>query len=225
MNIALRCFALVIGLVPAAAAAQVPVFAPPPEATLTVDTTLMKRWVGNYLERPLTLEFYGDTMLVVGDQHALSYRITYDSIIATGDTNVVARYRLARGRLLLETPDGNVITMASQRTLGRPLTGRWIGEVDSAGTYFPVEVKLNTNRTACWRKTPDGKWALGEWDRETRRVTLTWETTEWTGFYDPQNNALQLDPVSDSTRTSTSPSGILRRILRGNGFGESCPNR
>src|SRR5262245_17206175 len=67
------------------------------------DTAVLKRWVGNYLERPLTLEFYGDTMLVVGDQHALNYRMTFDSLIATGDTTLVARYRLVRDRLLLET--------------------------------------------------------------------------------------------------------------------------
>ncbi|MGH7487154.1 MAG: hypothetical protein ACREMY_16355, partial [bacterium] len=65
------------------------------------DTALLKRWVGNYLERPLTLEFYGDTMLVVGDQHALNYRVTFDSLVATGDTSVVARYRIVRDRLLL----------------------------------------------------------------------------------------------------------------------------
>jgi hypothetical protein len=189
------------------------------------DTTVLKRWVGNYLERPLTLEFYGDTMLVVGDQHALNYRMTYDSLIATGDTTLVARYRLVRDRLLLETPDLNVITMAPQKTLGRPLTGRWVGDVDSAGTTIPVELHLNTSRTACWRKSPDGKWTVGEWDRQTRVVTLTWDNAEWDGRYDPQGNSLLLDPVSDSTHTTNGPRGILRRVFRGTGAGGQCPGR
>ena len=34
------------------------------------DTTLTKRWVGLHLERPLELEFYGDTMLVVNDRYS-----------------------------------------------------------------------------------------------------------------------------------------------------------
>jgi hypothetical protein len=189
------------------------------------DTTVLKRWVGNYLERPLTLEFYGDTMLVVGDQHALNYRMTFDSLIATGDTTLVARYRLVRDRLLLETPDMNVITMAPQQTLGRPLTGRWVGEVDSAGTTYPVELALNTSRTACWRKPPDGKWTMGEWDRQTRVVTLTWDNGEWDGRYDPQGNSLLLDPISDSTHTNTGPRGILHRVFRGAFAGVQCSGR
>src|SRR5882757_2665379 len=85
---------------PAAGYAQFPGSSAPPASPAQVqDTTLLKRWVGNYLEHPLTLEFYGDTMLVVGDRHALNYRLTFDSLIATGDTNVVARYRLVRDRL------------------------------------------------------------------------------------------------------------------------------
>jgi hypothetical protein len=189
------------------------------------DTALLKRWVGNYLERPLTLEFYGDTMLVVGDQHALNYRMTFDSLIATGDTNVVARYRVVRDRLLLETPDLNVITMAPQKTLGRPLTGRWVGDVDSSGTTISVELNLNTSRTACWRRAPDGKWTMGEWDRQTRLVTLTWDNSEWDGRYDPQGNSLLLDPISDSTHTTTGPRGILRRVFRGAFAGAQCPGR
>jgi hypothetical protein len=212
----LLCCSLLLLSLPAGAAAQQPA---------QQDTTLLQRWVGNYLERPLTLEFYGDTMLVVGDQHALNYRLTYDSLIATGDTNVVARYRVTMGRLLLETPDAQVITMARQRTLGRPLTGRWIGDVDSSGTTLPIELNLNTSRTACWRHSPDGKWTVGEWERETRVITLTWDNDEWTGLYDPQRNSLLLDPPSDSTHTTTGPTGILRRIFRGATPPGQCPGR
>jgi hypothetical protein len=187
------------------------------------DTTLLKRWVGNYLEKPLTLEFYGDSMLVVGDRHALSYHMTYDSLIATGDTMVVARYRLVRGRLLLEPPDGNLITMAPQRTLGRPLTGRWVGDVDTSGTSVPIELNINADRTACWHGTPDGKWTTGEWERETRVITLTWDNSEWTGLYDPQRNSLILEPLSDSTHTSKSPTGVLRRAFRATAPATQCP--
>jgi len=196
---------------------------PTPATAQEPDTTLLKRWVGTYLDRPLTLEFYGDTMLVVGDRHALSYRLTYDSLVATGDTMVVARYRLARGRLLLEVPDGNVITLAAQRTLGRPLTGRWVGDVDTSGTTIPVELNLNADRTACWHSAPDGKWATGEWERETRVITLTWDAGEWTGLYDPQRNSLILEPLSDSTHTVKSPTGILRRVFRAAAPPTQCP--
>jgi len=130
-----------------------------------------------------------------------------------------------RDRLLLETPDLNVITMAPQKTLGRPLTGRWVGEVDSSGTTIPVELNLNVSRTACWRKPPDGKWTMGEWDRQTRLVTLTWDNAEWDGRYDPQGNSLLLDPISDSTHTATGPRGILRRAFRGAFAGAQCPGR
>ncbi len=211
-----RCFvprwlSLALLLTPAAAFAQ------------QEDTTLLRRWVGNYLEKPLTLEFYGDTMLVVGDRHALTYRMTYDSIVAEGDTSVVARYRLSHGRLLLEIPDGNVITMATQKTLGRPLTGRWAGDVDTSGTAIPIELNINPDRTACWHTTPDGKWTIGEWERETRVVTLTWENGEWGGLYDPQRNSLILEPVSDSTHASSGPRGVLRRVFRGMAPAAPCP--
>ena len=187
------------------------------------DTALEKRWVGNYLERPLTLEFYGDTMLVVGDRHALDYRLTGDSLIANGDTTIRARYRLAYGRLLLEVPDGNVITMAPQRTLGRQLTGHWIGSVDSAGTAIPVELNLYNDRTACWRVTPDGKWMRGEWDRDSRTVTMIWDNGEWIGRYDPQGNALVLKPAVDSSQgTTPSPAGTLQHAFRGPAGGSSC---
>jgi len=202
---------------PAAGYAQFP--APPAQVQ---DTTLLKRWVGNYLERPLTLEFYGDTMLVVGDRHALNYRLTFDSLVANGDTTIQARYHLSHGRLLLETPDGNVVTMAAQKTLGRPLTGRWVGDVDSSGTIMPLELNLNTDRTACWHSGPEGKWTRGEWDRETRLITLTWDAGEWTGFYDPQRNFLTLKPSTDSTH-SVEPTGTLQRVFRGPAPSSACP--
>jgi hypothetical protein len=181
------------------------------------DTVLLRRWVGFHQERPLTIEFYGDTMLVVGDQHALNYRLTFDSLVAIGDTSFAVRYRMSYGRLLLETAEGDVITMSPQPPLARPLTGRWVGDVDTAGTYQPAELVLRADRSARWRALPDGRLSTGEWDRETRRITLIWENgTEWSGLYDPQGNTLLLEPVSDSTGTVQpgGATGILRRTFR-----------
>jgi hypothetical protein len=182
-----------------------------------VDTTLLRRWVGNHLERPLTLEFYGETMLVVGDRLALNFRLTPVSIIAEGDTSFTVRYRMAFGRLLLETQAGDVITMSTQNTLGRPITGRWVGDLDTAGATQLAEVVLDPDRSAHWHGIPDGRRSSGEWERETRVVTLTWEDgSEWTGLYDPQRNTLLLEPVADSTGVVRrgKATGVLRRMFR-----------
>jgi hypothetical protein len=155
-------------------------------------------------------------MLVVGDRHALTYQLSADSLIAFGDTSFVARYRLVMSRLLLETPDG-VITMSQQPTLGRPLTGRWVGDVEADGAYQPGELELTADRTARWRPLADGKPAIGEWERETRRITLTWDNgNEWSGLYDPQRNTLLLEPRADSTGAVRpgGATGILRRVFR-----------
>ena len=198
--------AFFLAIFPAAAAAQQP------------DTTLYNsRWVATYLEKSLTLEFYGDTMLVVGDRHPLSYHLTADSIVATGDTSLAVRYRRAYGKLLLETAGGDIITMSPQAALGRQLIGRWIGDVDTSGTTHLAEVRLGSDRSAVWRVLPDGKPALGEWDRQTRKVTLTWnDGGEWTGLYDPLRNTLLLEQVSDSTGALVpgGATGVLRRVFR-----------
>jgi len=183
------------------------------------DTTLLRRWVG----WPLTLEFYGDTMLVVGDHHALDYRLTSDSLVATGDTSIRAQYRLSHGRLLLDLPDGSVITMATQKTLARPLTGHWIGALDSLGSAIPAELNLNADRSACWHVTPDGKWLQGEWDRQFRQVTMTWDNNEWIGIYDPQRNSILLRPIADSTHIPPTPGGSFQRVFRGPNTSGRCP--
>lgn len=180
------------------------------------DTTLLRRWVGNHRERSLTFEFYGDSMLVVGDRHALHYRLTPDSLTATGDSNFAVRYRLSYGRLLLETPDGEVVTMSRQSTLGRPLTGRWVGELQLGDSIAPGELRLDSDRSAAWR-VDGGKNRSGEWERQARRVTLTWDDgTEWSGLYDPNGNTLLVEPVADSTGAVRpgGASGVLRRVFR-----------
>ena len=177
---------------------------------------MLGRWVGIHLEKSLTLEFYGDTMLVVGDRHPLNYRLTPDSIIATGDTSFAVRYRLAFGKLLLESGD-DIITMSRQITLGRPLIGRWVGDVDTSGTTQLAELRLSVDRSASWRALPSGKPEYGEWDRQTRKVTLTWTNGgEWIGLYDPTRNTLLLEPATDSTGVVQpgGATGVLRRVFR-----------
>lgn len=182
-------------LVPAGAAAQ-------------RDSVLAHRWVGVHLGRPLQLEFYADTMLVVGDEHVLDFRLTGDSLVAFGDTTIACQYRLAMGRLLLQTPNG-MVTMAVQSALARPLTGRWRGPL---GTDDGAEAELVifADGTARWRRLPEGRWTGGEWDREMRAVTFTWaDESEWRGQYDPIGNAM----LYELTVPESQPT-ILRRIFR-----------
>lgn len=188
-----------------------------PAAAQQADSSGLGRWVGIHRERSLTLEFYGDTMLVVGDRYPLNYHLTADSIIATGDTSLAVRYRRSYGKLLLETADGDIITMSPQIPLGRPLTGRWVGDLDTAGTAQLIELRLNGDRSAEWRALPSGKKEFGEWDRQTRKVTVTWSNGgEWSGLYDPLRNTLLLEPVTDSTGAVQpgGATGILRRVFR-----------
>jgi len=175
------------------------------------ETSLRGRWVGLHHNAPLELEFYGDTMLVVNDVYPLHYRATSDSLIGTGDTTLTARYWFSVCRLLLETPDGSLITMASQQALARPLTGRWVGDL---GTPDGVraELRLNANGTARWHRLPDGPWTDGEWERATRIITFTWagaDTIPWVAHYDVEGNALLFDHTLLGSRTT-----IFQRVFR-----------
>lgn len=174
------------------------------------DSVLAHRWVGTHLGRPLHFEFYGDTMLVLNDRHALDFRLTHDSLVAVGDTIVMGRYRLSFGRLLFTTPDG-VVTMATQSALARPLTGRWRGPLGTDDDAR-LEIQLFANGVARWRLFPNGRWTSGEWDRDFRIITFVWEDeeeTEWKALYDPIGNALQFEQtVPESGAT------ILRRTFR-----------
>jgi hypothetical protein len=195
------------------------VFVPRP-ATAQRDSVLPHRWVGIHRNRPLQLEFYGDTMLVVNDTHALDFRLTSDSLVAFGDTSIVGRYRLVRVAdhqlppdsvqhwLLLETPDG-VVTMAEQAALARPLTGRWRGPLGTEDGA-QVELVISIAGTARWRRLPGGAWMDGEWDRDMRIITFTWnDESEWRGQYDPIGNAMLFEAtVPESGLT------ILRKVFR-----------
>jgi hypothetical protein len=172
------------------------------------DSVLAHRWVGMHLRQPLQFEFYGDTMLIINDEHVLDFRLTDDSLVALGDTTVHARYRLALGRLLLETPNG-VVTMATQSPLARPLTGRWQGPLGTEDGAT-LELVIRVDGTARWRQAPDGRWMEGEWDRETRIITFTWvDESEWRAHYDPIGNAILFEQTLPGAESS-----IVRRIFR-----------
>ena len=172
------------------------------------DSVLAHRWVGLHLRQPLQFEFYGDTMLVVNDEHVLNFRLTNDSLIATGDTTVAGRYRLVLGRLILETFE-EVVTMATQSPLARPLTGHWAGPLGTSDGN-DAELIIFASGIARWRRLPGGRWADGEWDRETRLITFTWaDSTEWRGQYDPVGNAILFERTVEGGETT-----ILRRFFR-----------
>ena len=92
------------------------------------ENPLFQRWVGTHKGVPLFLDFYSDTMLVVNDVRVADFYTTRDSIVVFGDTSFAVHYQFALDRLLLRTKEGNVITMASQGPLARPLWGHWLGE-------------------------------------------------------------------------------------------------
>ncbi len=172
------------------------------------DSVLAHRWVGLHLRQPLEFEFYGDTMLVVNDEHVLNFRLTNDSLIATGDTSVIGRYRLVLSRLLFETSE-ELVTMAMQSPLARPLTGHWTGPLGTS-TANDAELIIFTSGIARWRQLPNGRWTDGEWDRETRLITFTWaDSTEWHGQYDPVGNAILFERTVEGGEST-----ILRRFFR-----------
>jgi hypothetical protein len=172
------------------------------------DSVLAHRWVGTHLGRPLQLEFYGDTMLVVNDDHVLDFRMTNDSLVAFGDTSVIGAYRLVLDRLLLVTPDG-VVTMALQSELARPLTGRWRGPLGTSDGA-EIELVIYAAGTARWRRLSGGGWHAGEWDREMRVIVFTWQDeSEWRSQYDPVGNAMLFESTVEGAQST-----ILRRVLR-----------
>lgn len=171
---------------------------------------LLRRWVGTHHGRPLYLDFYDDTMLVVNDEYPTDFLATRDSLIAMGDTSFAVSYWLVLDRLLIETEEGRVVTMAQQDLLARPLhAGRWRGT--SIGGESTIELRMARGGNAAWRRLPGGRWTRGEWDRNTRLINFTWEpdSTSWTAFYDPYGNALQFEELEPGSGTV-----ILRRAFR-----------
>jgi hypothetical protein len=175
------------------------VFALGSQLGIQSDHRLMNRWVGTHDGRPWWLDFYGDTMLVVDDTLLLDFRITRDSLIAHGDTSFAVAYWFVRDRLLIQTADGEIITMAPQDHMARPIHGDWRGD--------GIRLRIWRGGIATWRGT------RGEWRRRSRLILFTWlpDSLEWTAQYDPIGAALlttMMEPDS-SSRTV-----ILRKGLR-----------
>ncbi len=176
----------------------------------STDNPLLKRWVGLHRGRPLYLDFYGDSMLVVDDARVVDYYTTRDSIVAYGDTTFSATYWFALGRLLLRSPEGSIVTMTAQSALARPITGRWIGSPTSQSDRV-VELFMQRDGTARWRWIPGGSWTEGEWDRFSRNVTFTWlpDSATWQGQYEPEGNGMLFDRAAPGWGLL-----ILRRFFR-----------
>lgn len=193
------------------------------------DPRLLKRWVGTHQGLPLWLDFYGDTMLVVNDMYALDYFASPRSLEAVGDTAFRVSYWFARDRLLLETDDGHVLTMAEQDPLARPLfAGTWRGT--TIGRAQPViDLRMFRGGVARYHEYPDGSWIEGEYDRSTRIITFTWfvdtlqlegeagaepDSLEWVGQYDPAGNALLFPGTIPEESLPDAGTVVLRRAFR-----------
>lgn len=179
--------------------------------------SLQTRWVGTHLGRPLHIDFYGDTMVVVKDQFVADYYATRDSIVVLGDTSFSVHYRFALDRMILRTDSGNVITMSAQGTLARPLRGNWFGTPGRLRDSL-IELQMNASGAAYWRTLPQGGWIEGEWDRFSREITFTWlpdsaagrpDSTLWVGMYNPVRSQLLFDETLPESGVT-----ILRRFFR-----------
>ena len=177
-----------------AAAVLFALAAVPPTLHQQGDPRLAGRWVGTYEGHALTFDFYSDTMLVVNDDDALSFEARRGSLRAWGDTSFTVTYWFVLDRLLLQTEDDQVVTMAHQDTLARPLDGVWRGSWDEQST---IRLHLYKGGVAQFRVDPGSHWTQGEWDRASRTIQFTWlpDSTVWVGQYDPGGNALLFDSL------------------------------
>lgn len=177
---------------------------------LTWRDTLQTRWVGTHLGRPLHIDFYADTMVVVQDRFVCDYEATRDSIIVFGDTTFSVHYRFALDRMIVRTDSGGVITMSAQGTLARPLRGNWFGTPGRMRESL-IELQMNANGSAYWRTLRRGRWIEGEWDRFSREITFTWlpDSTKWVGMYNPTRSQLLFDSTFAGSGVT-----ILRRFFR-----------
>ncbi len=178
--------------------------------------SLQTRWVGTYKGRPLHIDFYGDTMVVIQDRLVADYYATRDSIVVFGDTSFSVHYRFALDRMIVTTDSGSVITMASQGPLARPLRGNWLGS-PSRSDDSRIELRMLADGRAWWRHPP-GEWIEGEWDRFSREITFTWfpdsaqgrpDSTQWVGMYIPVRSQLLFDETVPESGVT-----ILKRFFR-----------
>jgi hypothetical protein len=179
-----------------------PLVAQAPEA-------LLSRWVGTHEGRPLHFDFYGDTMVVVNDLHPLHFEVRDDSLRVWGDTAFDVVFWFAMDRLLVETVDGRLITMAPQDRMARPLEGRWRGS--PMASDMRLELAMYRGGTAQWRALSGGRSSVGEWNRASRVITFAWDadSTEWVARYDASGGALLFDSTFSGSGMT-----ILRRVFR-----------
>lgn len=201
-------------LAPAHADAQQPVADSGPR---TWRDSLQTRWVGTHVGRPLHIDFYADTMVIVQDRFVCDYEATRDSIVIFGDTTFSVHYRFALDRMIVRTDSGRFITMSAQGPLARPLGGNWFG-TPSRMRDAQIELQMHATGAAYWRRLPRGGWIEGEWDRFSREITFTWlpdsargrpDSTQWVGMYNPARSQLLFD--STFARSGVT---ILRRFFR-----------
>ena len=164
---------------------------------------LLSRWVGTHDGRPWVIDFYGDSMLVVDDEHVLDFQLLGDSLVAYGDTSFAVSYWFVRDRLLVQTAAGEIITMAPQDHLARPLHGNWRGG--------GINLWMGRGGVTRWRPADGGSWQDGEWERRTRIISFLWlpDSLEWTAQYDPPGAALLFSEME----SRTSPV-VLRKAFR-----------
>lgn len=173
------------------------------------DPRLAGRWVATHQGQPLHFDFYGDTMVVVNDHYALDYRATFDSLVAYGDTSFAVAYWFSLDRMIVQTIEGNVVTMTRQSPLARPINGRWIGS--PAGDGSVVQLEMGRGGVARWRHASAREWVQGEWTRRSRIIEFTWmpDSTMWVGRYDPFGEALLFDEIYEGGGTA-----VLRKYYR-----------
>jgi hypothetical protein len=194
-----------------------PVSAQTPQASSETNP-LFQRWVGRSLtNRPLFFDFYADTMLVVNDIYVSDFWYTPDSLVVFGDTTFTVRYEFRYDKMLIHTADGTTITMTPQSIAARPIFGGNAIEWGSwtATTNLGDNLLLQLRRAssqARWRTLPNGSWVVGDWDRQARNITFTWQpdSTTWIGQYDASGHQI----IFEQTEPGTSVT-IFRRYHRG----------
>lgn len=182
------------------------------------ENPLLQRWVGRHPpNRPLFLDFYSDSMLVVNDRHVTDFWYTGDSLVVFGDTTFTVRYEFRYDKMLIHTADGTTVTMSHQPISARPIHGGQLGTWGSwvASTADGASLLLEMTRSggrARWRHIPGGSWTVGEWEKDARTIRFEWEpdSTTWVAQYDAVGHQL----IFEQTEPGTSVT-IFRRYYRG----------
>lgn len=176
---------------------------------------LLQRWVGTHLGRPIFLDFYGDSLVVVNDHHVADFWHSRDSLNVFGDTTFAVRYEFRYDKMLIENAEGNIVTMSPQSLAARPVYGalggqwgRWAGNTLD-GRQLVVEMRRIGN-LARWRWGTSGGWTNGTWTRSARTFVFAWgpDSTEWRATYDAPRALIFEETQPGSGLT------ILRRSIR-----------